>query len=119
MDSSPPSASSEISAFAAAILGEPDPAEVTAFARTVLGEPDPEEAAAFARTLLGEPDPDEYAAFLAAVLGKDSGDVARGPHFRPTAHAWGRSTTGGSTDEGLFTFGVEEARKEADKWVSL
>ena len=27
-------------------------------------------------------------------------------------------TTGGSTDGGLFTIGVEEAKKEADKWKS-
>ena len=30
----------------------------------------------------------------------------------------GGSTMGGSTDEGLFTIWVEEAKKEADKWKS-
>jgi len=76
------------------------------------------EARAFVTAILGEPDPDEHVAFLAAILGKDSGDVARRPHFRPSAHAWGRSTMGGSTDGGLFTIWVEEAKKEADKWKS-
>ena len=73
---------------------------------------------AFVAAILGKPDPDDYAAFLAAILGENSGDAARRPHFRPSAHAWGDLTTGGSTDDWLFTIGVEEAKKAADKWKS-
>ena len=76
------------------------------------------EAGAFVAAILGEPDPDEHAAFLAAILGEDSGDAARRPHFRPSAACLGASTMGGSTDDRLFTIGVEEAKKEADKWKS-
>ncbi len=102
MHSYRPSVSPETRAFVAAILGEPDPAEVSAFARA----------------LLGLPDPDDHAAFLAAVLGEDSGDAARRPHFQPTTRSWSHLATGGLTDGGLFTIGVEEARKETDKWKS-
>jgi hypothetical protein len=76
------------------------------------------EARAFVAAILGEPDPDEHAAFLAAILGESSGDAARRPSFRPSAHAWGDLVTGGSTADWLFPIGVEEARKEADKWKS-
>jgi hypothetical protein len=76
------------------------------------------ETRAFVAAIRDEPDPDEYAAFLAAILSEDSGDAARRPHFRPSAHAWGDLTTGGSTGDPLFSIGVEEAKKAADKWKS-
>jgi len=102
MDSSPPSVSPESRALAAAILGEPDPDEV----------------AAFARRLLGKPAPDDCAAFLEAILGEGWGHAALRPRSRPGAHAWGGLTTGGLTNDPLFTIGVEEARRESDKWKS-
>jgi hypothetical protein len=102
MDSYRPSVSPESRAFAAAILGEPDPDEV----------------AAFARRLLGEPDPYDCETFLEAILGEGSGHAALRPHSPPGAHAWGGLTTGGLTDDRLFTIGVEEARRESDKWKS-
>ncbi len=73
---------------------------------------------AFVAAILGEPDPADNAAFVAAILGESSADVARRPHFRRSADAWGRLTTGGSTDDWPFTIGVEEAKKAADKWKS-
>jgi hypothetical protein len=73
---------------------------------------------AFVAAILGEPDPSDTAAFVAAVLGESSADMARRPHFRPSADAWGRLTTGGSTDDWPFTIGLEEAKKAADKWKS-
>ncbi len=76
------------------------------------------ETSAFVGAIFGKPDPDDYAAFLAAILGGNSGDAARRPHFRRSADAWGRLTTGGSTDDWPFTIGVEEAKKAADKWKS-
>ena len=73
---------------------------------------------AFVAAILGKPDPADNAAFVAAILGENSADVARRPHFRPSADAWRRLTTGGSTDDWPFTIGVEEAKKAADKWKS-
>ena len=73
---------------------------------------------AFVAAILGEPDLADNAAFVAAILGESSADAARRPHFRPSADAWRRLTTGGSTDDWPFTIGVEEAKKAADKWKS-
>ena len=73
---------------------------------------------AFVAAILGEPDPADNAAFVAAILGESSADVVRWPHFRPSADAWGRLTTGGSTEDWPFPIGVEEAKKAADKWKS-
>jgi hypothetical protein len=75
--------------------------ETRAFSAAILDKPDPADVAAFVRTLLGKSDPDDYA----ATIGEDS-------------HAWGDLTTGGSTDDWMFTIGVEEARKATDEWKS-
>ena len=75
--------------------------ETRAFAAAILGKSDPADVAAFVRTLLGEPDPDDYA----ATIGEGS-------------HAWGDLTTDGSTDDWMFTIGVEEAKKATDDWKS-
>ncbi len=42
----------------------------------------------------------------------------RRPHFRPSSPGLGDLAMGGSTDGRMFAIGVEEARKEADKWKS-
>jgi hypothetical protein len=76
------------------------------------------EAGAFLGAILGKPDPDDNAAFLAAILHENSGDAACRPHFQPGAPACGDLMMGGSTDDWLWTIGVEEGKKAAHKWQS-
>lgn len=76
------------------------------------------EAGAFLGAFLGKPDPDDSAAFLAAILHENAEGAACRPHSQPGAPACGDLTMGGSTDDWLWTIGVEEAKKSARPWQS-